>query len=467
MTHDVQILPDYVASESTLFPPSFFIRCITSWRAISFEIMTMHPELEDAFDTGLSMSEVFKLFTKHHSGPIEKRIETDPFKFEKLDHNNDTFWDKWSPLFRCLQYTLWMSFVPVDEPFMNIHKALTREIILWLCDSKKKSNIYLISETLTSTRRTGHGYTRAHIFANVCYDAQRFGLPMRNRVYYQRGNINSLIGELAAHYPSYRRILARELIDNPGILKLSTRTRFRQLIHEPWQALQGCHPQSVIPPPVVVLRWASKALDDEFLCSILEFGSSPHSSSLLWIISIDSNIKLPIQDLLHPSVPFQYYRLPVCYEDTLVDAALILHYQFSVLRCRHKEMFDKDEVWPSEEERQFMEKISPPLTLYLTGVCQLERGDSDIVRVEPVSFSDRQFIDKCQGLAEQLELEHMQVPQDSKEFKEWVLLHVMKPKYVLLGFGDETVLAVLATREGYDRWNSGVHIYTSAMLHYM
>ncbi|EKM78937.1 hypothetical protein AGABI1DRAFT_129208 [Agaricus bisporus var. burnettii JB137-S8] len=655
--------------------------------------MTMHPELEEAFNTGLSMQEVFSIFTKHHSGPIEERIETGPSRFKKLVHTDCAFWDNWKPLFLRVPYHSLPGPESVDVPFMSIHKALTREIISWLCDSKRRSNVYLISETRTAPLFI-YGNTRAHIFANVCYDAHRFGLPMRIEPYSFWGGIDSLIAALATCYPPYRRILTRELIDNPAILKMPTRTRFKKLIHEPWQALQESHPQYTFPSPVVVVGWDPIFLDEELLRSIYEFGSSPHSSSLLWIISVDTDIKLPIQDLLHPSVPFHYYRLPVCYKEGPEDATLLLYHQFNALRCEY-EIFDKEEIWPSQEQMSHLTRIvagvfetvqviiqfvdweddggpkahletfltymtdspspsneqpycaldhfytrvfsnippdllsvfkqvfsivdyrdcyperflelsltcllplgkealltvlphvyrlvvaeadmesanpwigpflrdatragrfyTPPSEsrlcvfqaflhilrhapnptamlklvvqktqastreycsvidslrqsasyefgrtgaalvfdqpflvstllchfdfrclaytcdkIHLSGfmeflrILYLVRDDPpDIVRIEPVSVLDKQLIGKCEGLAEPLDLEKMQVPQDSEEYKEWALSHVKNPKYVLLGFESETVLAVLATREGNGEWDlKGVSIYTPAM----
>ncbi|XP_006459566.1 hypothetical protein AGABI2DRAFT_142061 [Agaricus bisporus var. bisporus H97] len=523
---------------------------------------------------------VFKLFTKHHCGILEERIETVPAGSKKLVHSNRTFWDNWEP-------------------------------------SKR--------------------------------------------------------------YPPYRRILTRVLIDNPRILELSTRTRFRKLIHQPWQALRESHPQYFNPPPVFILAWDSQRDGKELLRSIYELDSPPHSSSLLWIISTD-NIKLPIQDLLHPFSPFQYYRLPVCYKEGPSDAALILHHRFSALRHEHKEMFDKDEVWPSEEQMpqlirvvagvfetveamiQFIDweddggpkahletflaymvnspspsderpycaldhfytralsnipphllsvfkhvfaitsyqafpavsfepslacllslgkdtlltvlphvyrlvlvkasvflNSNPWITRFLEDptraaflhllrhasnptamvklviqwiqgredtclfmidglrqsackqfdrmgdivasdqlssvstlfrhfdfrclahcnnitlgdfvpflrILYLQRGESpDIIRIEPINLLDKQFIDKCEGLAEPLGLEKMRLPQGRKTYQEWTLVHITNPKYVLLGFGDETVLAVLVTQNGYP-YDRGVSIYTSAMLDYM
>lgn len=55
------------------------------------------------------------------------------------------------------------------------------------------------------------------------------------------------------------------------------------------------------------------------------------------------------------------------------------------------------------------------------------------------------------------------MPRAFREGKEW-LLQVAYPKYVLLGFENETVLAVLAPRNGYDEQDRGVTIYTSTML---
>ncbi|KAF7777696.1 hypothetical protein Agabi119p4_3768 [Agaricus bisporus var. burnettii] len=316
--------------------------------------MTMHLELEEAFNMGLSMPEVFELFTKHHSGPEEERI--DIHSSARLDkesvHTDGAFWDDWRPLFRRLPESFGVN-EPVSEPFMHIHKVFTREVISWLCDAKKRSNIYLIAEPQVSMTEFSLRNTRAHVFSNVCYNAQRFGLPMRNEPYGFWDDIDSIIAELAASYPPYRRILARELVDNPGILELSTHTRFRKLIHEPWKALRESHPQYITTPPVLVLFLSKSEFiewDEEFLRSIYEFGSSQHSSPLLWIISVDTTLKLAIQDLLHPFPSFQYFRLPVSYEECPADAALILHHRFSAFRDMHKNMFDEDEVWPSEKQ---------------------------------------------------------------------------------------------------------------------
>ncbi|XP_006458707.1 hypothetical protein AGABI2DRAFT_176946 [Agaricus bisporus var. bisporus H97] len=504
--------------------------------------MTMHPELEEAFNMGLSMPEVFELFTKHHSGPEEERIDIGSCNIpDKLVHTDGAFWDDWRP----------------------------------------------------------------------------------------------------SSYPPYRRILARELVDNPGILELSTHTRFRKLIHEPWKALRESHPQYITTPPVLVLFLSKSEFTEwgeEFLRSIYEFGSSQHSSPLLWIISVDTTLKLAVQDLLHPFPPFRYFRLPVSYKEGPADAALILHHRFSAFRDKHKDIFDEDEVWPSEKQmsrlsmivsgvvrfvevssiiysrdfvRDFLELslvfqlslgkdtllsvlphvyrliwvratshsnqeigyfladpmrsrqfyapksesslclfqaflhtlrhasnpiamlklmvqetqdsaksywrtigglrhiasnrfcgsgdallsdqpllVSDPLRHFdfrcLAHTCDklglidfmeffrilyLEKvNEPNIVRVRPVSLLDRQFIDKCEGLAEPVDFEKMGLPpnrSDRAEIQEWIRLHATRPKYVLLGSGSETVLAVLATREGYEKWYRGVNIYTSAMLDYI
>ncbi|XP_006462223.1 hypothetical protein AGABI2DRAFT_179070 [Agaricus bisporus var. bisporus H97] len=317
--------------------------------------MTMHPELEEAFNTGLSMPEVFELFTKHYSGLKEDRVDIHSHTmFDDPVHTDGVFWYEWRPLVFCRLPMSWGLKRPVSEPFMHIHKVLTREIMSWLCDVKKRSNVYLIAEPqLPPTTDFDMINTRAYVFSNVCYDAQRFGLPMRNEPDGIRHGIDSIIAELAAYYAPYRRILAKELVDNPGILELSTHTRFRKLIHEPWKALRESHPQYITTPPVLVLFLRKSQFtgwDEEFLRSIYEFGSSQHSSPLLWIISSDTNLKLSVQDLLHPFPPFRYFRLPVSYKESPADAALILHHRFSVLRNMHKDIFDEGEVWPSEKQ---------------------------------------------------------------------------------------------------------------------
>ncbi|KAF7771647.1 hypothetical protein Agabi119p4_5958 [Agaricus bisporus var. burnettii] len=320
--------------------------------------MTMHPELEHAFNAGLSIPEVINIFMKHHSAAIEKHMDKlSVFSSLNGNHSESAFWDTWQPLFRRLPHTLILpSPKIVNDPFLSIRKALTRDIISWLCDSKRRSNVYLIVEQQKPTLHTNEN-TRAHLFANICNKAQRFGLPIRDNPNSLWHGIDPLMGELAAFCPSYCRILTKALVDNPGIFSLPTRTRFKKLIHEPWKALQESHPQYITAPPVVVLRWDSKLLDEELLRSICEPGSSQHSSSLLWIISIDTNLKFAMQDLLHPFPPFRYSTLPVSYKEGYADAALILHHRFSALRHKHKEMFDEDQVWPSEKQMSHLIRI--------------------------------------------------------------------------------------------------------------
>ncbi|EKM78934.1 hypothetical protein AGABI1DRAFT_129206 [Agaricus bisporus var. burnettii JB137-S8] len=352
-----------VSSEHTLLPPS------------SIEIMAMHPELEEAFNTGLSMPEVFKIFTKHHSGLREERIDVDSSAWDELVPAFCAFWDNWKPLFRRV-FKMPIVSHPVSEQSMSIHRTLTREIISWLCDSKRRSNVYLVAEPQMPTTYS-YRNRRARVFANVCYDAQRFGLPFQNDPDSLGHGIHSLITELAAVYHPYRRIVTREMIDNPGIPKLSTRTLFNKLIRAPWKALQESHPHYTTTPPVVVLHWDSEYLDKELLHSICEFGSSPYSSSLLWIISIDANIKLPIRDLLHPSVPFQYFRLPICYNEGPADVALILHGRFSALRREYEAGFDEDEIWPSEKQMSQLARVVSGLFGFVEVIIQFVDWEDD------------------------------------------------------------------------------------------
>jgi hypothetical protein len=63
-----------------------------------------------------------------------------------------------------------------------------------------------------------------------------------------RDTISKIAAGLAAYYPPFRRILTRELVDNPGILDLPARTRFKKLIHEPWKSLRESHPHYIATP---------------------------------------------------------------------------------------------------------------------------------------------------------------------------------------------------------------------------
>jgi hypothetical protein len=171
-------------------------------------------------------------------------------------------------------------------------------------------------------------------------------------------DVFDIIRSLAARYPPYRRILAENLIDNPGILELPTRTRFKKLVHEPWRTLQASHPQYIAAPPVIVIHWLSDYDDEELLCSIGEFGSLQGSPPLLWVISLDRNMKLPIRDLLHPLAPSAYTPVPVCYDNAQSDAELILRHHFTDLCNRnYQEISHRDEKWPSDEQMSHLVRI--------------------------------------------------------------------------------------------------------------
>jgi hypothetical protein len=188
--------------------------------------------------------------------------------------------------------------------------------------------------------------------------------------------MDPIIGGLAARYPPYRRVLAEKLIDNPRILELSTRTRFKKLIHEPWKALQESHPQYVSAPPVIVISWSSDYGDKELLYSICEFSSS-HASSLLWIVLLDRNVKLPIRDLLHPLVPLRYTPVPVCYDKAQSDAALILRHQFGALCDRnYQEISNRHEKWPSDEQMSHLIRIVSGVIWFIEAIIHfVDRAD--------------------------------------------------------------------------------------------
>jgi hypothetical protein len=246
-----------------------------------------------------------------------------------------------------------------DDPFLNIHKDLTREVISWLCDSQRKSNVYVIAEPPTPKIYASGGsrqrnyYTwansRASVFATICSGAHRFGDEQARHW----DTISTLAAGLAAYYPPFRLILTKKLVDNPGILDLPARTRFKKLVHEPWKVLRESHPHYIATPPVVVLRCNFEEIEEVFH-SFCESGLSPRSSPLLWIISIDTDFIPPPLD---PLDSFQYIRLPVRYNDGPSDTALILHHRFSTLRQKYEKMFDRDEVWPSEEQMSHLIRL--------------------------------------------------------------------------------------------------------------
>jgi hypothetical protein len=234
----------------------------------------------------------------------------------------------------------------VDELSLNIHRAVTRGVISWLCDSKRKSNVYLIDESWMP-RKFSKGHPRPTVVGKICSEAQRFGL-LDDRYYKMLVNINRLSAELATVYPPYRQILTQILIDYPDIHRLPQHALFKKLIHEPWKAIQHSHPGYITAPPVIILECYKSSHEDLFRL-ICEFGSPPHSSPLLWIVSVGPKYKLRIQDLVELFAP-RYIRLPVCYSEAPADAALILRHRFSQLRYNYKQTFDDNEVWPSDEQ---------------------------------------------------------------------------------------------------------------------
>jgi hypothetical protein len=241
--------------------------------------------------------------------------------------------------------------IDISETSLNTHRALTRSVISWLCDSKRKSNIYLINESWVPSD-FAEGYSRAAAVGKICCDAQRVG-----RFYsrFKNTDIDQLSAELAAAYAPYRHILTQILIDYPGIHRLPQRALFKKLIHEPWKAVQHYHPGYITTPPVVALS-RSKSYDEGLFRLICEFGSPPDSSPLLWIISVGSKLKLPIEDLVEPFVP-RYTPLPVCYNEALEDARLFIRAQFGALRHKYNEMFVDNEVWPSDEQMAQLARV--------------------------------------------------------------------------------------------------------------
>ncbi|KAF7771816.1 hypothetical protein Agabi119p4_6127 [Agaricus bisporus var. burnettii] len=307
--------------------------------------MTMHPELKHALDANLSALEVIRLFTKHHSGISEERVEL--VVQGELEPSDRLFWDTWQPLGRFTSHPGSRS--SVSRACLSIHSDLTREIISWLCDSGRRSNVYLIQEAQIQTD-FAHEILRANAFASICYDAHRFGLPLQGTLDFPP-DMFRICAALATHYPPFRRILTKILFDNTEIRNMPKRTQFKKLIYEPWKSLQISHPHYVATPPVIVLRCDDPTFwDEELLRSIYEFASPRQALPLLWIMSFNPECKLPIQDLLDAFECPRLTRLPVCYNDASADTELCLNHRFSILRQKHMEIFTEHEVWPSEEQ---------------------------------------------------------------------------------------------------------------------
>ncbi|XP_006459656.1 hypothetical protein AGABI2DRAFT_116618 [Agaricus bisporus var. bisporus H97] len=310
----------------------------------------MHPELKHALDANLSALEVIRLFTKHHSGISEERVEL--VVQGELEPSDCSFWDTWQPLGRFTSHPGSRS--SVSRACLSIHSDLTREIISWLSDSGRRSNVYLIQEAQMQTD-FAHEILRANAFASICYDAHRFGLPLRGTLDFPP-DMFRICAALATHYPPFRRILTKILFDNTEIRNMPKRTQFKKLIYEPWKSLQISHPQYVAEPPVIVLRWYDRTSwplyeeDKELLHSIYEFASPRQALPLLWIISLSPEFELPIQDLFDSFECPRLTRLPVCYNDASADTELCLNHRFSILRQKHMEIFTEHEPWPSEEQ---------------------------------------------------------------------------------------------------------------------
>ncbi|EKM78996.1 hypothetical protein AGABI1DRAFT_129262 [Agaricus bisporus var. burnettii JB137-S8] len=322
--------------------------------------MAMHPELKRALDANLSALEAFLL-------SVTLAYQGSALSYGPAGNQNTVTArsGRLGNLASSIGFNLFLSCPsyldpespPAKEPCLNVHKDLTRGIISWLSDSERRSNVYLIEEAQTRTKNVNE-YFGANV-ATICGDTHRLGLPLRDALVLPP-NISRLCAALAAHYPPFRLILTKILFDNTEIRNLPKRTQFKKLIYEPWKALQISHPQYVAAPPVIVLRWYDPTFwpwDEELLRSIYEFASPRQALPLLWIISFSPEFKLPIQDLFHSFERPRITRLPVSYNDAHTEAESFLRHRLRILCQKHKEMFTKHEVWPSEEQMSHLTRI--------------------------------------------------------------------------------------------------------------
>jgi hypothetical protein len=323
---------------------------------------------------------VVKIFQRHHSGSIEEYIDENVSDWLELVYSDSSFWDKWKPcefraveaftslmqqqfslrtiVFLRLTYPLlWAKPMEPLDPFLNIYKGPTQEIISWLCDSKRKTNVCWIVEPPLSPSSGAN--SRANVIASICCDADRLGGQLLF------SPIRSVTAQLAARYPPYRRILAKRLVDNPRMFQLPTRVLFKKLIYELWKVVQESHPQYIAAPPVIVLHCNDDYIDEIF-SSICEFSLYPHSSSLLWIVSVGWMVKLPIRGLIDPLPRFGIIKHPVRYDDGASDAAFILRHAFRKVRPRSfddplrlepEDTYRRREEWPSDEQISHLARI--------------------------------------------------------------------------------------------------------------
>jgi hypothetical protein len=262
--------------------------------------------------------------------------------------------------------------IEISEASLYTRRALTRGAISWLCDSKRNSNVYLIHESVPGDYGNVESY-RADVVAKICCDAQRSGgffCHVR-----KSDDVAKLSTELAVTYAPYRHILTQTLIDYPEIRRLPQRALFKKLILEPWKAIQHSHPGYITAPPVIVLTWLNSC-DEDLPRLICEFGSPPHSSPLLWIISLGPKCKLPIQDLVEPFAP-RYIRPPICYNEAREDALLFLHERFGDLRRKYDKEFNENEVWPSDEQMAQLARVVLGAFEFINVIIQFVDGEGD------------------------------------------------------------------------------------------
>lgn len=173
--------------------------------------------------------------------------------------------------------------------------------------------------------------------------------------------IRDLAGQLAARYPPYRPLLAKQFIDNPTLLEQPMRSQFKKLIFEPWKTLQVSHPHYVTMPPVIILRWNDiNRLQSTFeLLELVTEHSQPGiCPPLLWVIFGCPRVHFPGRPFLQLVLPVSHYiKLSLSDDEVAGDTGLILRHAFNQFRRKRKEMFDEDETWPSQIQISRLGKI--------------------------------------------------------------------------------------------------------------
>lgn len=192
-------------------------------------------------------------------------------------------------------------------------------------------------------------------------------------------SILQVVLQLASRYPPYRRLLTKELADDPMIPRKSPRILFKRLIVEPWDTLVASHPLYLQRPPLIILEslWnpaCARHTDTvQVLIGLVQEYSSRHKTTpLLWLICSHPNDRQLNQFPLAIDIIPVYEHEAWTYRsaEAKQDVNDVLHLGFQCVRQDHPTAFVKDEKWPLDIQLDRLANIICGISYFACAVVQ-------------------------------------------------------------------------------------------------